>query len=210
MQLFLNNIITHKHLNSYTKIDIVIPTLLIHTLILTYYLPGESTSDNNVSLKVENQSFSESTASPIDTTLPNSNPTLLNQPQPPITDIHLNAPPQCTDSPAPTSSFVVDSPAPTSSFVDSPAHFPPPNSPFSQCLCFGPTSPFTDTSSPFTEPPPYSPTIMGISQTHTSLLMAAFTKELESFGDDRKRRIALRKIYDIVYEYVMDDLKSRS
>ena len=38
--------------------------------------------------------------------------------------------------------------------------------------------------------------------------MAAFTKELESHGNDTKRRLALKKMYDIVHAYTMDDLES--
>ena len=47
-----------------------------------------------------------------------------------------------------------------------------------------------------------------VNRMHTSLQMAAFTKELESHGNDKKRRLALKKMYDIVHAYTMDDLES--
>ena len=46
-----------------------------------------------------------------------------------------------------------------------------------------------------------------VNRMHTSLQMAAFTKELESHGNDKKRRLALTKMYDIVHAYTMDDLE---
>ena len=47
-----------------------------------------------------------------------------------------------------------------------------------------------------------------VNRTHTSLQMAAFTKELETHGNDKKIRVALQKMNDIVHAYTMDDLES--
>ena len=44
--------------------------------------------------------------------------------------------------------------------------------------------------------------------THISLLMAVFAKDLESFGTEETRRIALKQIYDICYAHTMHDIAS--